>query len=209
MLRTAPSLLPNCADQQSVLPLFSTTAQNRSAPGALLILFGIGAVALLLTALVSSRDRLFRGKPESEWIKLLSYQDEEQVKQWRGFGPAGVNVLVRALDKANHPVERTYRRMFRRSRLPSYVLGILPNPRQDSTRSTRMCVVALLSALGADAVIATPAVALELKDEDPGVRMLAISFFTRGEDENSPLNVMAERRRATLLPDFLRAMQDG
>src|SRR5436190_2326283 len=42
---------------------------------ALLILFGIGTVALLSTVLLSSRDRLFRGKPESERIKQLSYQD--------------------------------------------------------------------------------------------------------------------------------------
>ena len=175
----------------------------------LLIALGLGSAALILTPFLASRDRLFRGKPESEWIKQLAYQNEKQVIQWREFGPEGVRVLVRALDTADHPIERAYRNMHRRPWLPTFIMRLLPNPRQDSTRATRMCVVALLSALGKDADIATPAMARVLKDENAGVRMMAISFFTRGEDENSPINVMETKQKAKLSPDFLRAMQDG
>ena len=55
-------------------------------------------------------DPLFRGKPESEWIKNLKYADDEQVKEWQAYGEEGVQVLIRGLNKANCPGERAYRR---------------------------------------------------------------------------------------------------
>jgi hypothetical protein len=68
---------------------------------AALLVFVISVAAAWL--IVCPYDPLFHGKPESHWIEHLSYRDEEQVKQWREFGSAGVRVLVRALHVANRP----------------------------------------------------------------------------------------------------------
>ncbi|MGA2864455.1 MAG: HEAT repeat domain-containing protein [Verrucomicrobiota bacterium] len=156
------------------------------------------------------RDPLFRGKPESYWIEHLSYSDEEQVKQWRAYGPQGVRVLTEALQGADHPAERVYRRVYPGMArvLPGGLLRVFPAPRMDLTRSTRMRVVDLLSRLGNDAKPAIPAMARALRDEDSSVRQIAISFFTCGEDRNAPLNQMDRRTKSKLLPEFIRAMQD-
>ena len=68
---------------------------------AALLVFVISVAVTWLV--VRPHDPLFRGKPESYWVEHLSYRDEEQVKQWREFGSAGVRVLVRALHVANRP----------------------------------------------------------------------------------------------------------
>jgi HEAT repeat protein len=78
----------------------------------------------------------------------------------------------------------------------------------DLNRSARMKVVDLLSRLSKDAKLATPAMARALKDKDPAVRQLAITFFTQGEDENCLLNQMEAGAKRDLLPEFIRAMQD-
>jgi hypothetical protein len=159
---------------------------------------------------VRPHDPMFRGKPESYWIEHLSYRDEEQVKQWREFGSDGVRVLVRALRGANRPADRLYRNAYRKMGriMPGGLLRLLPAPRMDLTRSTRMKVVDLLSRLSKDATLATPAMAQALKDEDPAVRQIAITFFTQGEDEHSLLNLMDPGTKRALLPEFVRAMQD-
>jgi hypothetical protein len=178
------------------------------------ILFGVlvfvivcGSVAWLA---IRPRDPLFRGKPESYWIEHLAYSDEEQVRQWREFGSDGVRVLVRALDGASRPRDRLYRNAYRKiwRILPSGLVRLLPAPRMDLTRSTRMNVVDLLSRLSKDAKLATPSMARALRDEDHAVRQIAITFFTRGEDENCLLNQMEARAKRDLLPEFVRAMQD-
>jgi len=173
----------------------------------LVLLVACGSVAWLV---IRPRDPLFRGKPQSYWIENLSYRDEEQVREWREFGPDGVHVLVRALDGANRPTDRLYRNVYRNVGrvLPGGVTRFLPAPRMDLTRSIRMKVVDLLSRLGTDAKLATPAMARSLRDEDHAVRQIAITFFTRGEDENSPLNQMEAGVKRDLLPEFIRAMQD-
>jgi hypothetical protein len=113
--------------------------------GLLLLVVCGGAVWLAL----DPGDPLARGRPESYWIEHLSYGDGEQVKRWRDFGPEGVHVLVRALDKANRPADRFYRRAHRYlgGWMPNAVMDPLPAPRMDSTRGTRMNLVALLSRL--------------------------------------------------------------
>ncbi len=157
------------------------------------------------------KDPLFRGKPESEWIANLSYGDDEQVQRWRDFGPEGVHVLVRALDGANRPADRFYRRVHRffAGKMPAALMDRLPVPRMDLTRTTRMNVVALLARLSKDAKEATPTMARALGDENPSVRQLAITFFTAGEDENCLLNQMPPAAKKRLLPDFVRLMQDS
>lgn len=157
------------------------------------------------------RDPMFRGEPESYWIKHLSYGDEEQVKEWRAYGPAGVRLLIGALRRADHPSARFYRRAYRQLArvLPGVLLRALPQPHTDSTRSTRMRITYLLCRLGNDATAATPEMARALHDEDASVRGIAITFFTDGEDQNAPLNHMDKKIKAGLLPDFLRALQDN
>jgi hypothetical protein len=176
-------------------------------------------LALLLVAVASlvawlvlpSREPLFHGKPESAWITNIVYGGSEaQTQQWREFGPDGIRVLTRGLDKASHPVDRTYRDLFRRMRrfLPDGVMRLAPAPRPDSDRATRMCLVNLLCRLGNDATLATPAMVRALQDEDASVRQLAISFFTDTEDENARLNRIAPQAKRKLLPHFIRALRD-
>ena len=174
-----------------------------------------GLLILMLTGLVwvcsprPAPDGLFRGRAESDWIAHLSYHDDNEVKQWRGFGPEGARVLIRGLDKANQPFQRTYRRTYRAiaSKLPG-LARLLPAPRDDSTRETRMKLVALLSSLGNDARNAAPAMGRTLKDEAPEVRALAISFFTSPEDEHALLNQEQFRSKADLiLPALKEAAQ--
>jgi HEAT repeat protein len=167
-------------------------------------------LAATVVYLMRHRDPLFHGKPESVWIGQISYSDDSQIKVWRDFGPVGVRVLVRGLHKADRPIERRYRQFYRSTsgRLPKAVMRLLPNPRQDSTRSTRMCIVQVLARLGNDAVIATPAMVRALRDEATGVRQLAISFFTASEDENTVLSHMEAKSKSRLLPDFIQAIGD-
>jgi len=158
-------------------------------------------------------DPLFHGKPESVWIKNIVYNGgEEQTKQWQDFGPEGVRVLTCALDHADRRCrwERAYVRAYLRiaPRLPRFLAGRLPAVTSDSTISTRMCLVDLLSRLGNDAKSATPAMIRALNDRMDGVRMIAISFFNRGEDENARLNLMPEKEKGKLLPEFVRLLQD-
>jgi len=175
-----------------------------------------GLLMLMLTGLVwvcspqPAPDGLFRGRAESDWIAHLSYRDDDELKQWRGFGPEGARVLIRGLDKANRPFQRTYRRTYRAiaSKLPG-LARLLPAPRSDSTRETRLKLVSLLSSLGNDARSATPAMGRALKDENPDVRALAISFFTGPEDEHALLNQLDKSQKRKLLPALIAALQDN
>jgi HEAT repeat protein len=173
----------------------------------LVVVIACGSVAWLA---IRPRDPVFRGKPESQWIEHLSYRDEEQVKQWREFGSEGVDVLVRALDGASRPTDRLYRAVYRNMGriLPGGAMRLLPAPRMDLTRSTRVNVVDLVSRLSKDAKQATPAMVRALRDEDASVRQMAITYFTWGEDESCLLNQMAPGAKREVLPEFIRAMQD-
>src|ERR1051326_1866367 len=96
-----------------------------------ILITGLAAIIACASAAwlaIRPRDPLFRGKLESYWIEHLSYRDEEQVKQWREFGSDGVRVLVRALDGANRPTDRFYRRVYRNTSrlLPRGVMRLLP-----------------------------------------------------------------------------------
>jgi hypothetical protein len=168
----------------------------------------LGGAAWLLHP---SRDPLFHGRPESEWIKSIEYiGDDQQIKQWREFGLEGIGVLVRGLANANHPLERFYCKTYNRiaPRLPGVLFRWLPAPKMDSTYWTRMCVVSLLSRLGKDARLATPAMARVLKYEAAEVRTIAMAFFTLPEDENALLSRMEAKEKRKLLPDFIRAAED-
>lgn len=178
--------------------------------GGALALGGVGVTALILWfagVSLGDSDPLFRGKPESEWIKNLKYWDAEQVKEWRGYGEEGVQVLIRGLEHADHPGERAYRQFCRR--WPWSFARWLPTPKPDSTRSTRMCLVSLLSSLGNDARSATPIMIQALNsDEDDSVRQSTINFFTTSEDEKCLLNLLPAAEKQKLLPALIRGLQN-
>ena len=179
--------------------------------GVLLMVLFVVLLCGLAWLLLPRPDPLFHGKLESVWIKSIDYNgDENQTRQWRELGPEGVRVLVRGLEKANHPLERFYRKTYPQiaPRLPGVLARWLPAPKADSTRVTRMCVVSLLSRLGKDARLATPAMARVLKDGEADVRTVAMAFFTLPEDENALLNEMAAEEKRKLLPDFIRAVEE-
>src|SRR5262245_13034056 len=153
------------------------------------------------------RDPLFRGKPESEWIKNLKYNDDQQAKEWRGYGEDGVQVLIRGLQKANRPGPRAYRKFNRR--LPDSLRRWLPEPKPDSTRETRECVVSLLWSLGNDARSAVPMMIwTATNDESDAVRQSAIGYFNSSEDENSFVNKLPPEQKKALLPALIRGVQD-
>jgi hypothetical protein len=169
------------------------------------ILVGILAVAVLagLTRQVlRTRDKVFHGKREREWIKSITYfGDDAQLKQWREFGPVGLRLLARTLDHG-----RFYRKAYRwmMPRLPGALGGPLyrrlPNPAD--SHPTRMCVISLLRQFGKDAMPVEPAIARALSDDDIGVRQIAIGCY------EELLEAMAEKEKLERLPEFLRAMQD-
>jgi hypothetical protein len=187
-----------------------TSAQIKKCYIAALALLALGIFLVVVWFTVRPRDPLFHEKPESEWIAHLTYRDEDQVKQWREFGPNGVIVLVRALEGANRPKDRFYRNFYRGALriLPGRVVSHLPAPRMDLTRGTRMTVVDILSRLSPDAKPAIPAMTRALKDESDSVRQIAINFFTSGEDEHALLNQMEPAAKRDLLPLFIAAMQE-
>ncbi len=178
-----------------------------------IVLAALLVVAAALAALwliILPRDPLFRGKPESYWIQHLTYNDEEQVRQWREFGPDGVRVLVRGLEGADRPADRFYRRLYRRMPVrPGSWIRLLPAPPMDLTYSTRMAVIDVLARLGSDAMPAAPAMIRALKDENVSVRQIAINFFASGEDDNAPLNHMDAATKNDLLKIFIQFMQDS
>lgn len=170
------------------------------------ILFAVLIIALLGGFAwhgLRSRDKVFHGKRDSEWIKGITYfEDEAQLKQWRALGPDGLHLLARTLDRG-----RFYRKAYRwmMPRLPgalnSRLYRLLPNPA--NAHSTRMCVISLLGHLGKDAKPVEPAIARALNDDDSGVRQIALGCY------EELLNVMGEEEKAARLPAFLLALQDS
>lgn len=175
---------------------------------AMLVLAVLVMAAFVLMSNSSSLtgNELFRGTPESVWIQNLKYFDEAQVQEWRQYGDEGVRVLLRGWARANHPYQRAYRKIW--NRLPAIFRRVLPAPKMDSTRATRMAIADVLSRLGNDAKLAEPAMARAIDDEARGVRLLAINYFTGGEDKNAPLNLLDKREKRRLLPAFINAMND-
>ncbi len=172
----------------------------------LLAILAVVSSVFILAHPTSTGSEMFRGKAEKVWIQGLVYRDEAQVAEWRQYGDEGVRVLLRGWDRANHPYERAYRKTWRR--LPSILRRVLPAPREDSTRATRMSIADLISRLGNDAKIAEPVMARAIEDESSGVRMLGLNYFNGGEDQNAPANHLDQKEKRRLLPVFINAMSD-
>ncbi len=171
-------------------------------------------VALIITAIswinVPPPDLVFRGQLESVWIANLRYSDEKQLKEWRTYGPEGVRVLIRGMENAQRPWERKYRETYRK--IPSKLQRLFPNPRQDSTRSPRTRMVALISRLDKDADAATPVMVQALGDENDSVRQLTINFFTHvtyGVEKKARLDRIDKAIKKEILPRFIAGLQDS
>jgi len=174
------------------------------------------ALATLLAAvlaalgwfLLPAGDPIFHGKRESEWLTNIVYgESKARIQQWRDFGPEGLRVLERGLEPGRG---YRYRQFYRRYayKLPRFMLNLLPSPATDKSYSTRMCVISLLSEMDTNAWPAWRAAARALEDEQDGVRQSAISFFTQREDDSALLNRMPPRDKKSLLPRFLRGLED-
>jgi HEAT repeat protein len=149
-------------------------------------------------------DPLFHGKPESVWVKEISYDENaEQTKLWQSFGPDGVRVLARALEKGNRPLDRWYRNNYQRivGVLPGFLGRKLPVP-NDTSRPIRMCAGALLCRLGPETKAALPAFTRALKDRGEGVRMIALNWF----DHRLP--DLTEREKHEVLPKLIIGIED-
>jgi hypothetical protein len=173
-------------------------------------LFALATVlaAALAWFFLPARDPIFHGKPESEWLTNIVYgESKAQVQQWRGFGPEGLRVLERALKPSR---EYRYRKYYRRYayKLPRFIVRLLPSPSADKSYSTRMCVLDLLKRMDKDGWPAWRSVARALEDDDDGIRLSAISFFSWREDDSALLNQMAPRDKKAILPHFLRGLED-
>lgn len=157
----------------------------------------------LVWRLMFASNALFHGKPEKEWIKSIAYYGgEAQLKQWRGLGPDGLRLLARTLEQG-----RSYRKTYRwlMPRLPGILSArlyrLLPKP--EDSHSTRMCVTSLLKQFGKDAKPVEPAIARALRDDDSGVRQIAIGCY------DELLAVMTQPEKLARLPEFIRAMQES
>jgi hypothetical protein len=171
-----------------------TTNRVRIAMAGLLVI----AFAGLLLAIFRARERTFRGKPESWWFTNITYfaQDDE-VKQWRSYGPDGVNVLIRALEKGNAQLERTWANVW--PRIPWRVRQKLPAPADFG--SIRMRAASMLERLGPDAKAAVPALLHNLQVErQDGVRQVVLACF-----ETPPQ--LSEKETKQLFQEFVRATQ--
>src|ERR1035441_4206468 len=82
----------------------------------------------------------------------------------------------------------------------SFLYPRLPKPAD--SRSTRMCVLSLLSQLGTDAKPVEPAIARALNDDDNGVRLSALGCYEQ------LLSMMSEKEKVARLPAFLLALRD-
>jgi hypothetical protein len=179
------------------------------------LVIALMTVVMVLTGLVlwfgevfaDRSDPLFRGKPESEWIKNLKYSDSQQVQEWRAYGEEGVQVLIGGLERARR-TGRAYRKF--NQHLPAFLRQILPAPKPDSTVSARVQIASLLWSLGNDARSATEVMIWTVnKDESLGVRQIAIGYFNYNGAENCPLNQLSAERKREVLPAYLRAIQDS
>ena len=159
---------------------------------------------------VAPRDRMFRGKPESQWIAELKYSEDQRAKQWKAFGPEGVDVLVRALETANAEANRSkfYNRCAGILSRIRPLQRLLPFTDRQAIRIRRMCLLSLLSRLGNDAMPAAVSVMIQTaRDADWSISMMAISFFTDGEDDKAPLTRIDRGTKRELLDVLIAAMQ--
>ena len=109
--------------------------------------FGIPLAVLLLALLgvlawesLRPRDRLFHGKPQSEWIKSITYfGDDAQLKAWRALGPDGLHLAGKDVGSREALPQNLSLDDTEAARPPEPPpLSLLPKP--SDSHQTRMCV---------------------------------------------------------------------
>ena len=152
------------------------------------------AAGLILTTSVSvvviQRASLVRGRTESDWIKSIVYNgDDNQRHVWQSLGPRGVHMLIRALQTPpSGPSEE----------------------QQNTNRVTHMCAAALLGNLldyegengyHADKSAIPALIQLIKTEKEDSVRCIELGCF------EIPIQKMSETEKAELFPELLRALQ--
>jgi hypothetical protein len=128
------------------------------------------------------------------------------VEKWRGFGDAGVQVLVRGFEKATDRSGRLHRKFDRKT--PQWLRRRLPDPPTDRGAETRSRIASLLWSMGSEARSAGPAmIPFAEEEEDVSVLQSIVGYFSTGED-NSVLNTMTPGERKKLAPLFVRILKD-
>jgi len=137
----------------------------------------------------------FHGHPESWWFTNITYRaSNEEIYQWRSYGPEGVQVLIHALERGNRQRDQAYVWLWRRA--PASLRDRLPTPANN--RAIRMCAGSMLGLLGADAKPAVPALLENLKiEKDDSVRQIVLGCF------EGLLKALGDQEKQKLLPIFL------
>jgi HEAT repeat protein len=184
---------------------------RRSLALALCAIFAV-LLGTIAWRLQKPQDPLFHGRHESEWIQGIIYpvglpeaQEQEQLQQWREFGPEGLQVLARALDKP--PAGQRYRKFHEALSkiLPYSLMRHLPSPGPRIKGGPRHCVLAVLGRMGTDAWPVWPSVAHRLADEDDFLRQSAINYFTANDGRFLKEHPQEKKK---LLPLFIENLED-
>lgn len=179
---------------------------------ALFVLTVVGAL-VIYSATRPPHDRLFRGKLESQWIKELTIgEDEEQLAQWREFGDDGLEILARGLERADHPGERLYRNVHKKTswflmetlRVPIKWLRFFPEPKMDETVDQRLVILRLLDRMNEAAYPAMPSIIHSLSDENPQVRNAAIGCLFTTDHVNIPLEQVSKKQKRKIFEHLVR-----
>jgi hypothetical protein len=166
------------------------------------------AVVFGFVCLRNSHDPTFRGQPESHWITNIVYNGpEDQTERWRSYGLEGARVLTRYLDR-DYGWRQTYRKAYRRhaGKLPQVIVRQFPTPIDN--RSTRMCVLSLLSSMCVrdtnTARFAESTIARAMEDENPALRQIAVGAY-EGRILRAQISPALKQAR---INQFLRLAED-
>ncbi|HZV36538.1 MAG TPA: HEAT repeat domain-containing protein [Verrucomicrobiae bacterium] len=167
----------------------------------LLAVVAVGVVLALAWLYLQPGKRPFHGKTEDAWLDGIAYfGDDAQLKQWRDFGPDGIRILARGLNRGNELRNRVYKKIWELS--PEFVRLRIKKPVDLS--STRMCAASLLCQLGTNAKPALPAIELSLKHESRlSCRAIVIDCAERLIPD------LTDNEKSDLLPFFLKGLKSG
>ena len=154
-------------------------------------------LASSISVVVVQKDRLIQGKSETEWIKSIVYNgDDDQTKRWLSLGPKGVRMLTRALQSSTN--DRTTR--MGAADLLCHEINAASISRADAARIGTANPLANWQDYAKGAVPPELLHSLQTEKTDD-VRANVLACF------ETLLPVMNEKEKAPLLPEFLRALQ--
>jgi hypothetical protein len=172
-------------------------------------------IGVVVGAWLSTREPVFQGKTESEWIaEILSIQQswdpsDQRLVRISEMGPDFAGFLGHALDRRNSRTEGLYLSLYRN--FPRLIARWLPQPTYH--RMDRQAILWVLGRMGASALPAEPAIGRCLRDQDWGTSGAAVLIYA-GSDRNSLVPsfdgglfaVMDKESRERRLPDFVVAL---